>query len=127
VSDLATALLASLDDRALDELAELLAPRLAALATPAEDHSADELLMTAAEAAGRAHAHVETIRRAARDGDLPARHVGRALRIAAGDLDRWLTGAEPPVRSSVGGLRSRPRSSNRRPLAGALSNLDTRR
>jgi excisionase family DNA binding protein len=124
MSGLAAALLAELDDQALDELAALLAPRLAQLATPVEDRAADELL-TAAEAAGRAKAHVETIRRAVRSGDLPAQRIGRALRIAAGDLDRWLTGAEP-VRT-VGRPRSRPRSSNRRPLAGALSNLDTRR
>lgn len=125
MSDLAAALIDALDDDALDALAALLAPRLAVHLATVEDRGADELL-TSEEAAGRAKVHVETIRRAVRGGVLPAQRAGRSIRIAAGDLDRWLTGAEPPVRS-VGRPRPRPRSSNRRPLAGALSNLDTRR
>ncbi len=61
-------------------------------AASSSDPPADRLL-TVAEAATRAHVHVETIRRAVRDGGLViAGRVGRSARIQPSDVDRWLAG-----------------------------------
>jgi excisionase family DNA binding protein len=123
VSALGQALIAQLDADDLRELARLVAPYMPA-ATPAGGQTGEGLL-TAQEAAELVEAHVETIRRAVRRGDLPALKVGRELRIRTVDLEAWLARHEPagkPERS-----RARPRPWARRtPMAEALARLDDR-
>jgi len=116
VTDIARALIDDLDDDTLDHLAELLAPRILARFEPAPVEPAD--LLTCAEAAAQAHVHVETIRRAARSGALPAARAGRTVRIAPADLSAWLQDAQTPV--SVSRPRAR-RSKGGRTLADALA------
>jgi excisionase family DNA binding protein len=125
MSDIARALVAELDDDALDRLAEMLAPRilarLDALQFPAHGFpasAAPEALLTCGQAAERAGVHVETIRRAARSGALPAARAGRVVRISPADLSAWLEDARKPV--AVGSSRRRrPRTG--RTLADALA------
>jgi excisionase family DNA binding protein len=97
-----------LTDRELDRLADLLAPRIRARSDA--DASAPAALLTCAQAAQRAGAHIETIRRAVRSGALPAGRVGRSARIEPADLDAWLAPAADRPR--------RPRTHSRRPKAG---------
>jgi excisionase family DNA binding protein len=104
------------DEAALRELADALRPYLLDVEPEPSD-----ALMTPHEAARRASVHVETIRRAIRCGDLPARHVGRSLRVAADDLDAWLS---PDRSRRVRTARPRARSS-RRTLADALADSDS--
>lgn len=87
MSYLAHALLADLDDEALDQLAELLASRLTGrLDTP------DRVLLTPAQAAARLSVHPKTLTRAAAAGRVRgATRVGRAWRFAAAEL-----ALEPP-------------------------------
>jgi excisionase family DNA binding protein len=106
------------------EALDALAGRLRAyLREPADDCSTPEPLLTVHEAAQRARAHPETIRRAIRSGALHAVRAGRSLRIAPGDLDAWLqrsaarTRPAPPRRTPASGMR-------RQPLAGALAALE---
>ena len=82
LSSLARVLLASLDDKALDQLAEMLAPRLArAVAQPAG------VLLTPNQAAELLSVHPKTLTRAAAAGRVRgAVRVGRAWRFAAGEL-----------------------------------------
>jgi excisionase family DNA binding protein len=119
---LAQAVLADLDSDGLDRLAELLAPRLARIAT-APTHSAEPLL-TCAETAIWARVHVETIRRAVRSGALHAYRVGREWRIASADLEAWLNREKPREHSAR--PRTRRRSTRPRPMADALAAMDTR-
>jgi excisionase family DNA binding protein len=103
-----------LDDAALEALADRLAPLIAErLASPPG-------LLTPHEAARRTGVHVETIRRAVRTGALPASRAGRAVRIDADDLDRWLR-VDHGARSHAGRSRPRPRAAGRRPLADAFA------
>jgi excisionase family DNA binding protein len=115
--ELLDALADRLTDRVAQRVAEVLSQRVA-------DSSAPERLLSCAEAAERAGVHVETIRRAVRSGALRAVCAGRALRIAAADLDAWLTrNNEPPVRPSLR-LRAQRPGGLRRPLADALAALE---
>jgi excisionase family DNA binding protein len=108
VSDLARALIAALDEEALDELAYALAPRVGSLLAPrlqALAASADEPLLSPKAAAARVSLSRATIYRAIRDGDLPARPVRGQWRIEREDLDRWEASA-PTDRA----VRRRPRA-----------------
>jgi len=101
---LASALLDSLDDAALDRLAELLAPRIEArLDSPPA--AAPDTPLSCGEAAELAGVHVETIRRAARSGKLPCVRAGTAVRIDPAGLDAWLTTGRRPAATP----RARPR------------------
>jgi excisionase family DNA binding protein len=86
--DLARALIASLDDEALDRLAELLAPRLAdrtsVPATPWIDvnGAAERLLCSKQRVYDLVHS-----------GGLQPRRDGRRLLFHKDDLDRYLEGA----------------------------------
>lgn len=123
---LARALLDDLDadGEALDRLAELLAPHMAAhTATPQAAPS--ERLLTCAEAAQRTGVHIETIRRAVRSGALRAGRAGRSPRIAPADLDAWLAGADRAAGRTPQPRARRPRTT-RKPLATALEALERR-
>jgi excisionase family DNA binding protein len=88
VSELARALPAALDDDGLERLAARLQPYLK---SRLGDPSDDPRLMTAAEAADRAHVHVETVRRAIRSGRLPvAARIGRSVRLSPMAIEAWL-------------------------------------
>jgi excisionase family DNA binding protein len=103
-----------LTDAEFAALADRLAPLIAErLASPPG-------LLTPHEAARRTGTHVETIRRAVRTGALPASRAGRAVRIDADDLDRWLR-VDHGARSHAGRRLARPRAARRRPLADALA------
>ena len=52
-------------------------------------------MLTPAEVAARLSVHIETVRRYIRSGDLPARKIGRLVRIEANDLARFV--ARPAV------------------------------
>jgi len=122
------------DPEALAELARALraadpdrgaasADRLLTAAQPPVD---DQRALTVAEAAQRAACHQETIRRAARDGRLPALRVGRAIRVRASDVDAWLAGG---AARDAPAPRARPRRSparHDRPMAAALQELRLR-
>lgn len=81
------ALLDELDDQALDELAALLAPRLAQ--RPAPPPEPDDGLLSPSDAAGRVKLSRKTIYRAVTSGDLPARKVVGQWRISRDDLEEW--------------------------------------
>ncbi len=121
---LARALLDSLDDDGLAELAERLAPFLAPRLAPATPVETQEAMLTCSQAAQRAGAHVETVRRAVRSGALRAGRVGRSPRIAPADLDAWVRASGRDEQTS----RSRaPRATGkRRPLADALTSMERR-
>lgn len=73
-------------------------------------------------AAKLADVSVDTIRRAYRSGELPAYHVGTAVKIVRADLDAWL--ARTPVQPSS--LRRAPTVATPRrgrPQAGSLGAL----
>jgi excisionase family DNA binding protein len=98
------ALLDELDDRALDELATRLAPRL----RPAEPQQPATLLTTR-QVAERVGVHERTIARAVSASRLEATKVGGRWRIAPAAVDAWLTtghATDTPPRS-----RRRARSS----------------
>jgi excisionase family DNA binding protein len=106
--------LADLTDAELAALADRLAPLIAErLASPPG-------LLTPQEAARRTGVHVETIRRAVRKRELPASRIGRAVRIDADDLDRWLR-QDHGARAHADRRRPRHRATGRRPLADALA------
>lgn len=99
----------ALDDEVAARLAARVRPFLSGPAVDGEA-SADRLL-TVAEAASRAHVHIETIRRAVRDGRLTiAGRVGRSLRIQPAEVDRWMAGA-----SDVAGTIRTPAARRARP------------
>src|SRR5690242_1279259 len=84
VRELARALPAALDQAALEELASKLCPYL----TQAIRSSSEGQLLTCADAARRAHVHVETVRRAIRAGSLPvAARIGRSPRLSIVAVD----------------------------------------
>lgn len=124
MSDLGRALLDALD---ADDLAELrrrlgLSERSTAVGRPTP-----EPLMTVEQAARRASTHPETIRRAVRDGRLPAGRVGRSLRIAPDALSAWLSGPHgAPQQPSRSPRPTRPWP-GRRPMANALAQLESDR
>jgi excisionase family DNA binding protein len=119
---LAQALLAELDDQALEQLAELLAPHLRArVGLP--DVTVPEALLTPPQAAQQAGVHVETIRRAVRSGALASSTAGRAVRIAPADLNSWLTGGQRKRRKRLPQRRA-PAGRAGRPLADALAGVD---
>jgi excisionase family DNA binding protein len=118
---LAQALLAELDDQALDRLAELLAPYLRAR-VGAPDAVQLEPLISCTEAAERAAVCVETVRRAVRSGALLSSTAGRAVRIAPADLKLWLTDRGRQYRKST---QPRARAGRAgRPLADALAGAE---
>ncbi len=104
MSDLARALVASLDDPALDQLARLLAPRLAGIAaTPAT--------LTVEQAAAAANVSTRTIRRALNAGLLAGRQVAGRWKTTADDLSAWQaaggsTAAGAPLRGHAAARRS---------------------
>jgi len=55
----------------------------------------DTEVLIAKEAAAFLKAHVETIRRLARRGDIPAFKVGKDWRFDRGELRRWLKEQNP--------------------------------
>jgi excisionase family DNA binding protein len=82
--EVARVLPGTLDEVAVAALAARLRPYLGPQAPENE-------LLTATEAAARAHVHVETIRRAVRAGELRVGgKVGRSPRIRADAVDEWL-------------------------------------
>jgi excisionase family DNA binding protein len=88
IDELARALPRVLDDEALEELAARLRPHLA---NPVSTTSGGEKLLTTAEAAERAHVHVETVRRAIRGGHLAvAARIGQSPRLTTLAIDSWL-------------------------------------
>ena len=103
------ALIADADQDELREAALALQPFLPGPAATAPTADSErEGLLNPAEAASQARCHIETIRRAVRDGKLRARRVGRNIRIAHVDLETWLseqrgdslTKPQPPHRRS---------------------------
>ena len=54
----------------------------------------DASLLTLAEAAARLRISTHTLYKMCREGEIPARRVGRQWRIRVGDLEDWLTGTE---------------------------------
>lgn len=124
MTGLGRALLDALDDDDLGELAGRLAPFLAPRRAPATHVETQEAMLTCAQAAQRAGAHVETIRCAVRSGALRAGRVGRSPRIASADLDAWVRGSGRHGQTP----RSRaPRpTGKRRPLADALRSMERR-
>ena len=109
-----------------DEMAARLAARMRPFLT--ESTSFDQVpadrLLTVADAASRAHVHIETIRRAVRDGRLAiAGRVGRSARIEPLELDRWLAGASDAggtIRTSSARRVRRPRQTNEYSLKAAF-------
>jgi excisionase family DNA binding protein len=98
VDELARALPRMLDDAALEELAARLHPHLASLVATASN---GEKLLTTAEAADRAHVHVETVRRAIRAGNLAvAARIGQSPRVTTLAVDRWLADTSQTGRAS---------------------------
>jgi excisionase family DNA binding protein len=122
MSDRIAVLIEALDDEVAARLAARVRPFLTA-ATSGGEARADRLL-TVAEAATRAHVHVETIRRAVRDGRLAiAGRVGRSARIEPAELDRWLAEASDPdgrMRTPAVRHDRRPRQPNEYSLKAAL-------
>lgn len=85
----------ALDDEMAARLAARVRPFLLVSASGVEMPAGR--LLTVAEAASRAHVHVETVRRAVREGRLAiAGRVGRSARIQPAEVDRWLTGPSDP-------------------------------
>lgn len=88
MSDLATVLLAELDDAALDVLAERLAPRLAGLApAPAEDR-----WLTTAEAAAYIGRSITALHKSTAARAIPFSQDGPGARcyFRRSDLDAWM-------------------------------------
>ena len=93
MTELGHALLDSLDEDDLAELAYRLAPFLP-LRLGRPETLPEEAMLTCGQAAQRAGTHVETIRRAVRSGALHAGRAGRSPRIAPGDLNSWMHSGE---------------------------------
>jgi len=107
VRELARALPAALDQATLEELASKLCPYL----TQAIQLSSEGQLLTCADAARRAHVHVETVRRAIRAGSLPvAARIGRSPRLSIVAVDGWLA-ASSENHSQQRAIRRRTSSS----------------
>jgi excisionase family DNA binding protein len=120
-TSIAKALIADLDDEAVDDLAARLAPHLVnRLDVPTVEVS--QALLTCAEAASQAGTHVETIRRAVRRGLLPSGRAGRAIRIKPADLEAWLGSGARSSRPTPA-PRARRRATVKRPLAEALARV----
>jgi excisionase family DNA binding protein len=96
---LGSALLATLDEETIAQLAQRLRPYLG-------DHAGSDGLLTPAEAAERLRLHPKTVVRMARDGRLAAVKVGTGWRFHA---DR-LTVEPPTPPQTVRAGRSRPRA-----------------
>ena len=79
------------DPAALDQLAEALAPRIAAVSTVVDTSAG----LTTARAATRAGLHERTIRRALAAGTLTGQTIAGRWRIDADDLDQWLKVGAP--------------------------------
>jgi excisionase family DNA binding protein len=86
--DLARALVAALDDEALDELARLLAPRLTAAAVNGD-------VLDVPAAAKRTGASERTIRRALAAGALAGEQVAGRWRIEVAALTAWRAAGGP--------------------------------
>ena len=96
MSDLARALVDSLDDEALDHLARLLAPRLAGTAQP------PTASLTVEQAAGVAGVSARTIRRALKAGLLDGHRVAGRWQTTMAALEAWQA-AGGPTRAGGGG------------------------
>lgn len=97
--NLAAALLATLDEDTLAQLAQRLRPHL-------EDRIGMGGLLTPAEAAERLRLHPKTVVRMARDGRLPATKIGTGWRF---DPTRLAFEPRKPTQTTRAG-RSRPRA-----------------
>ena len=62
-----------------------------------------ERSLSAEETATALRVHVETVRRLARRGEIPAFKVGREWRFRAGDVDRWKVAARALYTEWTGG------------------------
>jgi hypothetical protein len=109
-ADLARALIAALDDEALDHLARLLAPRLtASTRTPSS-------MLDVAAAATEAGVSPRTIRRALAAGVLDGTRVAGRWEVTVGALAAWrAAGARRPPHSRPGPHGRRERLEGRRP------------
>jgi excisionase family DNA binding protein len=116
-SRLAAELVAALDDEALDQLAERLAPRVAAhLAdspTPGSGNQARSW-MTVGEVATATRLHPQTVYRHLRSGRLQGDHAGSRWRVAPEALEDYLSTA-PPSQRPRPKARSPPRRVADRP------------
>jgi excisionase family DNA binding protein len=97
MSAIVTALLTELDDDGLDELARLLAPRLAAVSEICDRNT----MLTTARAAQRAGLHERSIRRALAAGTLAGHTIAGRWRITPDDLDNWLELGAPTSTTST--------------------------
>ena len=84
MSSLAHALLAELDDDALDRLAELLAPRIARL------RDGDGWLRGAGEIAEHLHCPRSRVYALVESGQLPVHRDGKSLCARRHELDAWV-------------------------------------
>jgi excisionase family DNA binding protein len=108
-----------LDPRDLDELAELLAPRVAELIATSSTSAPARTVYTPATLAAELGVTARAIRAAIERGELRARRSGRGWVIAAAAVAEW---ARPTSSSSP-----RTRASTRRrsaPLREALAGMD---
>jgi len=89
VADLGHALVASFDDRALDELAERLAPHLAEKLGP--QSTGDDGWLTSREAAGYLAISLDALHKRTRRREIPAvqETPGGKLHFKRSQLDRW--------------------------------------
>lgn len=96
MTDLAAALIASLDDRALDELAERLAPRIASRLSAAD--ASDEWLRGADEIAGYLGCPKSRVYALSSSKRIPIERDGSSLLAKRADLDAWIAngGAKRP-------------------------------
>ncbi len=115
---LAAALLAELDDAALDTLAERLAPRLAHWLGASSGGPAG---YTVATLAAELSVSTKTVRGAIHRGELAATRSGRSYLIGADAVRDWLDAREP---SRSRGPSPARKSTPRAPLRDALAHLE---
>jgi excisionase family DNA binding protein len=118
-SQIALALVESLDDRALDVLADALAPRLAASTAPPAP-----VAYTVASLAGELGLSERAVRAAIHRGELHAAKRGRTYLITRGAVEAW---AAPSVDRQRGRERSSRERGHRPVMASALARLDGER
>lgn len=82
-------------------------------------------LLTVAEAAARAHVHVETVRRAVRSGALRASRAGRAVRVEQTDLEAWLRRPRASSRAESNPRPGRRRRARRSVMGDVMRQLDS--
>jgi excisionase family DNA binding protein len=118
-SQIALALVESLDDRALDVLADALAPRLGASTTPSAP-----VAYTVASLAGELGLSERVIRAAIHRGELDAAKRGRTYLITRDAVEAW---AAPGADRQRGRERSSRERAHRPVMASALARIGTER